>query len=120
LTTPAVAAGLAEKPWSLERVVEMTDACWQPKIAAIKAEKAAARRLAKDAVFAKTLSGNQAVSEEAQGLDLVSVLLSFVPLPILERMIRNGRGNNFYWIGFQSGPFPSALENSCERDQRSL
>ena len=29
-----------------------------PKIAAIKAEKAAARRLAEDAVFAKALSGN--------------------------------------------------------------
>ena len=27
-TTPAVAAGLEEKPWSLERVVEMTEAYW--------------------------------------------------------------------------------------------
>lgn len=27
-TTPAVAAGLEEKPWSLERVVEMTKAYW--------------------------------------------------------------------------------------------
>jgi hypothetical protein len=37
------------------------------------------------------------VSEEAQALDLVSVfpvLLSFVPYPILERMIGHGRGNN--------------------------
>jgi len=27
-TTPAVAAGLEEKPWSLERVVEMTQSYW--------------------------------------------------------------------------------------------
>jgi len=30
-TTPAVAAGLEEKPWSLERVVEMTEAYWLTK-----------------------------------------------------------------------------------------
>jgi hypothetical protein len=30
-TTPAVAAGLEEKPWSLEQVVEMTAAYWQRK-----------------------------------------------------------------------------------------
>ena len=30
-TTPAVAAGLEEKPWSLERVVEMTEAYWLGK-----------------------------------------------------------------------------------------
>ena len=30
-TTPAVAAGLEEKPWSLERVVEMTEAYWLKK-----------------------------------------------------------------------------------------
>ena len=30
-TTPAVAAGLDEKPWSLERVVEMTQAYWLRK-----------------------------------------------------------------------------------------
>jgi hypothetical protein len=36
----------------------MTEAYWQPKIAEAKAEKAAARRLAEDAVFAKALSGN--------------------------------------------------------------
>ena len=30
-TTPAVAAGLEEKPWSLEKVVEMTDAYWRKK-----------------------------------------------------------------------------------------
>src|SRR5436305_8500410 len=33
-TTPAVAAGLEEKPWSLERVVEMTEAYWLRKRAA--------------------------------------------------------------------------------------
>src|SRR5204862_5083820 len=30
-TTPAVTAGLEEKPWSLERVVEMTEAHWVRK-----------------------------------------------------------------------------------------
>ncbi len=30
-TTPAVAAGVEYKPWSLEQVVEMTDAYWQRK-----------------------------------------------------------------------------------------
>lgn len=55
-TTPAVAAGLEEKPWSLERVVEITEAYWQPKLAKIIAEKAAARRLAEDAVFEKAFA----------------------------------------------------------------
>ena len=30
-TTPAVAAGLEEKPWSLEHVVEMTEGYWLRK-----------------------------------------------------------------------------------------
>jgi hypothetical protein len=30
-TTPAVAAGLEEKPWALEQVVEMTKAYWDKK-----------------------------------------------------------------------------------------
>ena len=30
-TTPSVAAGLEEKPWSLEKVVEMTEAYWLRK-----------------------------------------------------------------------------------------
>jgi len=30
-TTPAVAAGLEEKPWSLEQVVDMTEAYWRRK-----------------------------------------------------------------------------------------
>ena len=32
-TTRAVAAGLEEKPWSLEQVVEMTEAYFQRKVA---------------------------------------------------------------------------------------
>jgi hypothetical protein len=30
-STPAVAAGLEEKPWILEQVVEMTQTYWQKK-----------------------------------------------------------------------------------------
>jgi len=30
-TTPAVAAGLEEKPWGLEQVVEMSEAYWSAK-----------------------------------------------------------------------------------------
>jgi hypothetical protein len=30
-TAPAVAAGLEEKPWSLEKAVEMTEAYWLSK-----------------------------------------------------------------------------------------
>ena len=56
-TTPAVPARLEEKPWSLERVVEMTDAYWQPTFETTKAQKAAARRAAEDAVFQKALAG---------------------------------------------------------------
>jgi IS1 family transposase len=39
-TTPAVAAGIEEKRWSLERVVEMTEAYWQPKNEQAKAIRA--------------------------------------------------------------------------------
>src|SRR5438132_4043421 len=55
-TTPAVAAGVEESHWSLERVVEMTEAYWQPKYEAEKVEKAMARRLAEDAVFERALA----------------------------------------------------------------
>jgi len=55
-TTPAVAAGLEEKPWSLERVVEMTETYWQPKWLMAKKEKAWQCRLAEDAMFQKALS----------------------------------------------------------------
>jgi len=58
-TTPVVAAGLEEKPWSLERVVEMTEAYWKPKIERTKKEKALARRIAEDAVFQKALAGHK-------------------------------------------------------------
>jgi hypothetical protein len=57
-TTPAVAAGIEESRWSLERVVEMTEAYWQPKIAKAKAANAFRRRIEEDAVFEKALSGN--------------------------------------------------------------
>ncbi|HEY2800831.1 MAG TPA: hypothetical protein VGI85_09570, partial [Chthoniobacterales bacterium] len=56
-TTPAVAAGIEESRWSLERVVEMTEMYWHPKFEAQKAAKAAARRLAEDAIFEKALAG---------------------------------------------------------------
>ena len=56
-TTPAVAAGIEEERWSLERVVEMTEAYWQPKFEAAKQAKAAARRIAEDAEFEKALAG---------------------------------------------------------------
>ncbi len=55
-TTPAVAAGVEETRWTLERVVEVTDAYWQPKYAAEQAAKAAAKRAAEDAVFLQALA----------------------------------------------------------------
>jgi hypothetical protein len=55
-TTPAVAAGLEEKPWSLEQVVEMTETYWQPKLLMLKKEKAWRRRLAEDALFQRALA----------------------------------------------------------------
>ena len=55
-TTPAVAAHVEESRWSLERVVEMTEAYWEPKIAKAKAAKAWRRRMEEDAVFEKALA----------------------------------------------------------------
>lgn len=55
-TSPAVAAGLEEKPWSLERVVEMTEIYWQPKLLMAKKEKQWQRRLAEDQMFADALA----------------------------------------------------------------
>ena len=55
-TTPAVAAGIEQKAWRLEDVVEVTEAYWKPKYEAEKAAKAAAKRMAEDAVFIKALS----------------------------------------------------------------
>lgn len=50
-TTPAVAAGIEQGRWTLEQVVEMTDAYWLPKYAAQKAATAAIRRKAEDCEF---------------------------------------------------------------------
>ena len=61
-TTPAVAAGIEEKRWSLERVVEMTEAYWKPKYEAKREEKAIFKRLAEDEIFQKAL-----VAEEQSG-----------------------------------------------------
>ena len=55
-TTPAVAAGVEQERWSLERVVEMTETYWQPKLLMAKQEKAWQRRLAEDQMFADALA----------------------------------------------------------------
>jgi hypothetical protein len=55
-TTPAVAAGIEESRWSLERVVEMTETYWKPKLLMLKKEKAWQRRLAEDAMFQEALA----------------------------------------------------------------
>jgi len=52
-TTPAVAAGLEEDRWTLEQVVEMTEAYWQPRYEAQKAVAAADRREKEDRAFAR-------------------------------------------------------------------
>lgn len=55
-TTPAVAAGIEEKPWTMEMVVAMTEAYWQPKNEEAARVKAAARRAAEDDVFTQALA----------------------------------------------------------------
>ncbi len=55
-TTPAVAAGVEEKRWSWEDVIALTDAYWQPKLAAQAQEKAATKRAAEDAVFEQAIA----------------------------------------------------------------
>lgn len=55
-TTPAVAAGVEQERWTLERVVEMTEAYWQPKLAKAKLAKAFRRRIEEDAVFERALA----------------------------------------------------------------
>jgi IS1 family transposase len=55
-TTPAVAAGLEESRWTLEQVVEMTDAYWKPRYEAQKAANAAARRSSEDRAFARAFA----------------------------------------------------------------
>ncbi len=59
-TTPAVAAGVESKRWTMEDVVVMTEAYWQPKKAAQKAVKATERRAAQDAVFVEYLAQQNA------------------------------------------------------------
>ena len=54
--TPAQAAGLEGDAWTLRDVVNHTEEYWAPKIAAEKQAKAAARRMAEDAVFQKALT----------------------------------------------------------------
>lgn len=55
-TTPAVAAGVEQQAWGLERVVDMTEAYWKPKFEAQQAAKAIAKRMAEDAMFLKALA----------------------------------------------------------------
>lgn len=55
-TSPAVAAGIEEKPWDLERVVRMTEAYWLPKIEADREAKALTKRVAEDAEFEKAFA----------------------------------------------------------------
>jgi IS1 family transposase len=54
--TPAQAAGVEEKRWTLLDVVEMTDAYWQPIYAARAEKAAAAKRIADDEIFLKALA----------------------------------------------------------------
>ena len=55
-TTPAVAAGIEEKRWTLEDVVEMTEKFWQPRYEAAAVAKAAARRASEDDAFQKAMA----------------------------------------------------------------
>ena len=55
-TTPAVAAGVEQERWGLEDVVEMTERYWKPRLEAADFAKAAARRIAQDAVFAEAIA----------------------------------------------------------------
>lgn len=54
-TTPAVAAGVEQERWTLERVVDMAEAYWAPKHEAAKLAKAVAKRLAQDAGFERAM-----------------------------------------------------------------
>jgi len=55
--TPAEAAGLEEKRWTLRDVAEMTDAYWQPSYTAGAARKTAHKRAVADQEFLKALAG---------------------------------------------------------------
>lgn len=54
--TPAMAAGLASKRWTLLDVVQMSDAYWKPILAARVEQKAKAKRVSEDDVFLKALA----------------------------------------------------------------
>ncbi len=54
--TPAQAAGLEDKRWTLLDVVEMTEKYWKPRLEAADFAKAAARRIEQDAVFLRALA----------------------------------------------------------------
>jgi hypothetical protein len=56
--TPAQAAGIETRRWTIEDVVEQTERYWSPKWAAEKTEKALARRLAEDARFIAALENS--------------------------------------------------------------
>jgi IS1 family transposase len=60
--TPAQAAGVEDKRWTLVDVVEMTERYWQPKYAAQKAAKAASKRQAEDDVFVQALAAQSIIS----------------------------------------------------------
>lgn len=54
--TPAQAAGIEEKRWTLEDVIALTEAYWQPKYEAQKQADALTKRLAEDAIFLSALA----------------------------------------------------------------
>lgn len=54
--TPAQAAGIEEKRWSLEDVVALNEAYWTPRYEALAKKQAAAKRIAEDEVFLKALA----------------------------------------------------------------
>ena len=55
--TPAQAAGIEEKRWTLLDVVEMSDRYWQPKHEAQKQAKAESKRASEDEVFMRAIAG---------------------------------------------------------------
>lgn len=56
--TPAQAAGIEEKRWTLEDVVALTEAYWKPRNEVTAAGKAKAKRTAEDAVFLAATVGH--------------------------------------------------------------